>query len=211
MKRGASSPMPARRGRPSRQQAEAIDRQILDCARACFLDSGFAGTTMDGVAERAGVTRATLYLRHADKEALLRAVVEDQLATWSRISAETDWMLGPTTDQRLRHYARTMLRWSCDPEVREFHRLLEIESGPGNSHAELQRMFRAPMLDILAGEIARDGEERGCGIEDPHRLAAMFLGMLSTGLTSSGTPDDAALDRFADHAVAVFTGGRSGW
>jgi len=200
-----------RRGRPSRKQAEAIDRQILDCGRACFLENGFAGTTMDGVAERAGVTRATLYLRHADKEALLRAVVEDRLAAWSKVSAETDWMLGPTIDQRLRHYARTMLRWSCDPEVREFHRLLEIESGPGGPNAELQRMFRAPMLRILADEIARDGAERGCPVADPHRLAAMFLGMLGAALSPGGAQDDAALDRFADQAVAIFTGGRSGW
>ena len=48
---------------------------ILDAAQAAFLDVGFAATSMDGVAQGAGVSKATIYAHFESKELLFSAVM----------------------------------------------------------------------------------------------------------------------------------------
>ncbi|HET8706132.1 MAG TPA: helix-turn-helix domain-containing protein [Pseudomonadales bacterium] len=48
---------------------------ILDCALELFCDFGLRRTTMDDVAARAGIGRATLYRRFRDKDLLFQAVI----------------------------------------------------------------------------------------------------------------------------------------
>lgn len=62
-----------RRGRP---RDAGLERRVLDAAVEEYAERGWAGLTMDGVARRAKVGKSTLYLRWADKEALLAAAVE---------------------------------------------------------------------------------------------------------------------------------------
>jgi AcrR family transcriptional regulator len=55
------------RGRPRSQQAH---KAILDAAAALLLERGLAAVSMDAVAERAGVSKATIYRWWPTKEAL---------------------------------------------------------------------------------------------------------------------------------------------
>jgi len=48
---------------------------LLDAALALFVERGFAATRMDDVAQRAGVSKGTVYLYWSAKEELLRAVI----------------------------------------------------------------------------------------------------------------------------------------
>ncbi|MCG8316763.1 MAG: TetR/AcrR family transcriptional regulator [Pseudomonadales bacterium] len=50
-------------------------QKILDCARELYLEFGLRRTTMDDVAKRAGMGRATLYRRFSDKDQLFQAVI----------------------------------------------------------------------------------------------------------------------------------------
>lgn len=50
--------------------------QLVGAAAAAFLDGGFDGTSMEAVAERAGVTRLIVYRHFDGKQALYRAVLE---------------------------------------------------------------------------------------------------------------------------------------
>lgn len=50
--------------------------EIIDAALECFVAKGFMATRLDEVAERAGVSKGTLYLYFENKEALFKAVVE---------------------------------------------------------------------------------------------------------------------------------------
>lgn len=52
-------------------------REILDAARACFVRSGYAGTSMDAIAAKANISLMTLY-RHAEsKDDLFSATISD--------------------------------------------------------------------------------------------------------------------------------------
>lgn len=46
-------------------------------AQTLFLKKGYGGTTMDEIAERAGLTKRTLYNNYADKEALFLQIMGD--------------------------------------------------------------------------------------------------------------------------------------
>jgi AcrR family transcriptional regulator len=60
-------------GRPRDPEA---DNAILTAAFELFLERGLDGTSIEQVAKRAGVTRATVYRRFATKEDLLFSVIE---------------------------------------------------------------------------------------------------------------------------------------
>ena len=53
---------------------------VVTAARELFLRKGYAATTMDEIAARAGLTKRTLYNNYADKGALFTAIVTDVMA-----------------------------------------------------------------------------------------------------------------------------------
>jgi AcrR family transcriptional regulator len=62
-----------------RRRKQARPGEILAAALACFKDRGFAGTRLEDVAARAGVTKGTIYLYYSSKEELFEAVVRSEL------------------------------------------------------------------------------------------------------------------------------------
>ena len=63
-----------------RRRKEARPQELLDAALALFVEKGFAATRTDEVAERAGVSKGTLYLYYPSKEELLKAVIGHYLS-----------------------------------------------------------------------------------------------------------------------------------
>jgi AcrR family transcriptional regulator len=54
-------------------------QEILEAALGLFVEKGFAGTRLDDVAERAGLSKAAIYLYFKDKEALLEGVIRQTI------------------------------------------------------------------------------------------------------------------------------------
>lgn len=67
-----------------RRRAEARPDEILDAALAEFSENGFEATRLDAVAQRAGVSKGALYLYFDGKEAILKALIERQVAPVAR-------------------------------------------------------------------------------------------------------------------------------
>lgn len=63
----------------SRQAAETRS-QVLNAASECFAESGYAGTTLAEVADRAGVAVETVYSRFKSKKRLLREAIDVAIA-----------------------------------------------------------------------------------------------------------------------------------
>ena len=61
------------------RRKEARPGELLSAALDQFVERGFSATRLEDVAERAGVSKGTLYLYFSSKEDLFKAVVRDSL------------------------------------------------------------------------------------------------------------------------------------
>lgn len=65
---------------PTRQRRkEARPKELLDAALDLFVEKGFAATRSEEVAQRAGVSKGTLYLYYPSKEELLKEVIRHNM------------------------------------------------------------------------------------------------------------------------------------
>lgn len=71
----------AEKGRPRSKK-----EQIVQAAIKVFLENGYAGTSMNKVAEEADVIKATIYSHFKDKEELFAAIVEE--VTFKRLDVD---------------------------------------------------------------------------------------------------------------------------
>lgn len=74
---------------PGRPRDPEVDRRIAQAALDLFADAGWAGFAMEAVARRAGVGKASLYLRWSSKEALLTDAVTWRLAVVADVDTGT--------------------------------------------------------------------------------------------------------------------------
>jgi len=58
------------------EQARATRRRIIECALELFLDQGYAATTLDQIASRAGVAVQTVYFHFGNKHTVLKEVMD---------------------------------------------------------------------------------------------------------------------------------------
>lgn len=63
-----------------RRRKEARPQELLQAALELFVERGFAASRIEEVAQRAGVSKGTLYLYYASKEELFKAVVRHNLS-----------------------------------------------------------------------------------------------------------------------------------
>lgn len=117
------------RGRPTANRAARMEETIFDAALEIFLERGVEGATIEGVAERARVSKGTVYARFPGKDALFRKVIERQIETWSRAAGRFDHLMPDDTAGRLRYHCRTLHRMFGSEEVQRFTRLVEQAAG----------------------------------------------------------------------------------
>lgn len=63
------------------RRAEARPQELLEAALAEFVERGYAATRLEAVAQRAGVSKGTLYLYYENKAELFKAVVRKSLVS----------------------------------------------------------------------------------------------------------------------------------
>lgn len=62
---------------PGKRRKEARPSELTAAALGLFVEKGFAATRLEEVAQRAGVSKGTLYLYFDSKEALFKAVIQE--------------------------------------------------------------------------------------------------------------------------------------
>lgn len=137
----------------------------MDVARRHFTERGFKGTTLDAIAEEARCAKGALYLEFADKETLLRAVVEEAFAAIRRsFAAEVMAIasplqrLGETLRFAYRQYAREPLFGRLmreDPELRALG-LGSREDDGRAARAQIEQLAGWVDEGIALGEIRAD-------------------------------------------------------
>lgn len=120
-----------------RRRRDARPGEILDAAMDLFVEKGFAAARMEEIAQRAGVTKGTVYLYYESKDALFRAVVQEMvlptLAEGERIVAE--WT--GTTRALL---GETIRRWWAAVQQPRFA-CLKLITGESSNFPELARYY----------------------------------------------------------------------
>lgn len=122
-----SDPRPAA-GRPTREQAQARQAEMLDAALDMFLDKGFELTTMEAVAAAVGMTKRTIYARYPDKAALFMAAVGRAIARTATPRAALEAIAGEDLETTLVAIARLRIADLSTPEGVRLRRIITTES-----------------------------------------------------------------------------------
>lgn len=163
-----------------RELAAANREAILGAATQLFLESGYDRTPLARVAERAGVSRATLFKQFPTKAELFEATV---LAAGGTPASEPfeipsgDFFSGLVVVGRA--YAELLIR----PRMISLMRTVIAES---HNFPELrERTFDFGTLPVLQalGRYLRDARASGdAEIDDPDLVSAQFLGMIASAV-----------------------------
>jgi AcrR family transcriptional regulator len=106
------------RGSRRREQANATRRRIVDAAYELFSAAGYPATTMDAVADRAGVAVQTVYHVFNTKAVLLRAVIEVAAAGRHDATPEPAWILEAIEEADARRALAITIEHGVDVQAR---------------------------------------------------------------------------------------------
>jgi AcrR family transcriptional regulator len=65
--------------KPGRPRDARVDAAVAEATRAVLAEHGFGGATVEAIAARAGVGKATIYRRWPSREALLLGVMSAEV------------------------------------------------------------------------------------------------------------------------------------
>lgn len=202
-------------GRPTAEQAEAIDAAIFDAARRLFLTIGFEQTSMEAVAETANISRTTLYARHKSKEGLLRAVIDAQVQAWGREQRIFRDPLPKDFKQRIHHHARAVIQVMISDDVRAFRRLTQSAANGDPKYAQVMReVGYRPAIEALAREISDGCRDLPVPPRNAVGVAEMLMALLNGWVVARGDEPDMAAEEaiaYADQAVDIMFFGRAAW
>ena len=193
---------------PSPTRSARKRAAILAAAAESFREEGILAASMDRSAERAGVSKRTVYNHFSSKEALFDVVVAE---AWARLVPHEELpRAGDSVDERLKALARQRLDSLLEPELLGLFRSVLAESirtpELGRAYRDQQRLHLLGLEALLREEAAR-GRLR---IENLELAASHFWGLVLEslfwpvvlGLRAPAPPADRA--RVVNAGVAVF-------
>jgi TetR/AcrR family transcriptional repressor of mexJK operon len=151
------------------------EEKILAAAAEAFLELGYAGTSMDIVAQRARASKTTLYTRFPSKEALFSATISTYCVARG-MGFDVEELLRLSPEAALRHIGSRFLDLILSPEA---VRMEQIITGEAPRFPEVARLFFEAGPQRVRALVARYFEEaraRGLvAVEDPEFAARHFL------------------------------------
>lgn len=189
-------------------------RAIMDAGAEVFLRDGYLGASVDEIAQRADVSKQTIYTQFFSKEALFLEIVSGLTNAGSDAVHNPAPEFAPDGDLRafLEDYANRQLGIVLTPRLMQLRRVVIgettrfpalgtalYESGPKRAMAAMTAMFQ---------HLSERGLLR---IDDAAATAAHFNWLVMSQplnqamlLGDAGIPDAAALQRHASEVVSLF-------
>jgi AcrR family transcriptional regulator len=138
------------------RRKHARPAEILDAALSVFAEKGYAGARMEDIAQRAGVTKGTIYLYFDSKEAVFKALARDSIgAALGAVTESTRDLKGSARDL-LRSALTTLAQLVASSDRVVLPKIIIAESG---NFPELARFWRdeiiAKGLTLFTGLIER--------------------------------------------------------
>ncbi|RJF91213.1 TetR/AcrR family transcriptional regulator [Sphingomonas cavernae] len=201
-----------RAGRPTREQAQARQAELLDIALDMFLDRGFELTTMEGVAAAVGMTKRTIYARYEDKAALFLATVERAIERTRMSPAALHALVSDDLEQTLAAVARTRIAELMTPEGLKLRRVINTESYRFPEIFTLSYEQGAkPVIDFLTDLFRRHDSAGAVCVERPEMAANVFMSMVVGGpvrlLASGEAMRQDEIEDWIGTAVRLFLNG----
>jgi len=201
------------RGRPQARPDEETRAVILDAARQEFAASGYASTSMESVAQRAGISTKTLYRLIPNKAALFEAILTDGIDRFvSRIRLRA--CDGSDIEGALREAMIALGELVLDGTVIGLLRMIVAE---GDKFPEITDTFYNKAIkrseSTLANWLKAQAERGLIAIDNPTEAAGMLLGMLAFQpqraviFGRAPAPSREALERRAQAVAKLFLQG----
>lgn len=167
-----------------RREARKQDRRsaILAVAKRCFLDNGYAATSMSAIAVEIGGSKATLWNYFPSKEELFSAVLDEATADYRQRLVD---VLQPSGDLReaLRDFCRSFLTKITSCDALRLHRLIAAEAvrfpEVGKIFYERGPKLKDQMLSAFLADRMAAGQLRQA---DPMRAARALSSLCAGGL-----------------------------
>jgi len=188
MRQTRTRPQRNKRSRAAHLGPERRRPQVLDAALQLFLERGYEGTSMAGIAEAAGVTKPVVYACFPGKEELFRALLrrEEERILGEIQAAFEGADLSDPESTLIEGFTAFLRAVDASPEV---YRLIFLGEGGGNmAVARRIQRGRAAQVDALS-VLARNWlQERSAGGRTEAELdaTARLLGNAIAGLAEAG-------------------------
>ena len=203
----------SRRGRPVN---EALGQTIVDAASELFAELGFHATTLDKVAQRAKISKLSIYKHFENKEALFGAAFTARCHQFLP-QALFEGVDGSVEDQ-LMAVGSSLLRTLLRPDVSGVEAMvmadktnqsslsrLHYEAGPAHIIAQIETLLRQLNAKALLN------------VPDPLRsarlFAALFKGcdlLIIARFDQARAEDDNEIESYCRSAVAMFIAAHGG-
>lgn len=166
---------PPRRGRP--RSHDRIQR-VLDAATSQFLKLGYERTSMESVAQEAGVSKVTVYSYYPSKDDLFAAVVSALGERAAGISVSQE--LNPATPREaLTTLGNQFLFLMRDERVIAQQRVLfNLAGQPNTACKTFYEQGPQRVIEGVAAYLSAADRSRSLRVEAPMVMAEQFLSML---------------------------------
>jgi AcrR family transcriptional regulator len=175
------------------------ERQLVELAEQLFAERGFARTSMEELARRAGVTKPVIYELFESKDGLFRACVDRAIERMAASIVEA-FRSETEPEARLRAGGLAFLRFARDNRVA--WDLMGMQ-GRFADQAQTVRRDQAQLIRTLMAEIAPEGT-------DPQELEAVAYAVNSAYEGAAHwmwEHPDAPVEQVADWIVALLLPG----
>jgi AcrR family transcriptional regulator len=208
----AQAPTGRSRGRPSLEQAAAIDADLIDAAFREFCRNGYGGTSMRSVAREANVSRTTLAARYATKAELFQAILR-----WQTENVGAFVTLEGQASSNLREAliaaAEACLEGCQTGPTTDLCRLVAASSARFPEVATSLTDIEVMVVDQISQVIERCAVAEGVPCRDPQVPAKAFFLLLrgwSFGYMLQGT-EAWADNSWVEPVVDLLLAGRASW
>ncbi|MBY4591713.1 MULTISPECIES: TetR/AcrR family transcriptional regulator [Rhizobium] len=203
----------ARRGRPAN---EALGQTIADAACELFVELGFQATTLEKVAQRAKISKLSIYRHFENKEALFSAAIAAHCHQFAP-QALFEGIDGSAQEQ-LMAVGSSLLRTLLSPEVRSVEAMimadktnqkslskLHYEAGPAYVIAQIEALLRQLHTKAVLN------------VPNPLQSARLFAALIKGSdlliiarFDEARAEDDNEIETYCRSAVAMFIAAHGG-
>ena len=203
-----------RRGRPVN---EALRQTIVDAASELFLELGFQATTLDKIAQRARISKLSIYRHFDNKEALFSAAIVAGCSQSFSPQALPEGVEG-SVEEQLIAVGALLLRTLLRPDVRSVEAMvmadkknqasltkLHYEAGPAHVIAQVEAFVHQLHAKSLLN------------VPDPHQSARLFSALFKGSdllmiarFDEARAENDNEIESYCRSAVAMFIAAHGG-